>query len=333
MSEGDAFPPFRERIPGRGAPVPRPNWRLIVAIVVGFFAILATWSSAFTVRANEEGVVLRFGAYNRTATPGLNWKFPFPIESVQLVPVQDVLKSEYGFSTERAGVVTRYSTRDFSHISLMLCGDRNVADVEWVAQYRIKDSRQYLFNVRNVGATFDNLNESVMREVVGDRSVMEVLTTGRDEIAFEVRNKLQELCDVYEMGIDVVQILLQDVEPPDPVKGSFNEVNKAQQEREQKRNEAETEYKNVIPKSRGEAEQTVAEAEGYAMDRVNRAKGDVAAFKALLAAYLEQPDVTRTRLYLETLGTIYPKVKRKIVVDSELQGLLPLLDLGKEAGR
>ncbi|MEM7263304.1 MAG: FtsH protease activity modulator HflK [Planctomycetota bacterium] len=327
MSNGDgSFPPFRE------IPVPKPNWRLIVSIAVGFIAILALWSSAFTVQPKEVGVVTRFGAWNRQVEPGLNWKLPFPVESVQLVPVREVLKREFGFRTEEAGRRTRYSTRDFNHESLMLCGDRNVADVEWVAQFMIKDARKYLFEVRNVTDTFDDLNESVMREVVGDRSVTEVLTTGRNEIEVEVKAKLQELCDVYDTGIDVKNIILQDVNPPDPVKASFNEVNKAQQEREQRRNEAETIYKNIIPKARGEAEQVIAEAEGYATDRVNRAQGDVAAFTALLTAYRESPEVTRSRMYLEMLGEVLPELKNKIIVDSELQGILPLLDLNRAGG-
>jgi len=327
MADGDGFPPLRE------INVPKPNWKLIASLLIGFLLIMAIWSSAFTVQPKEVGVVLRFGEYQRQMPPGLSWKLPFPIETVQLVSVLEVHKREYGFRTEVAGVRTRYSTRDFSSESLMLCGDRNVADVEWVAQYIIKDARNYLFRVRNVVDTFDDLNESVMREVIGDRSVTEVLTIGRNEIETEVKQKLAELCDAYETGIEVQQILLQDVNPPDPVKASFNEVNKAQQEREQLRNEAETRYKNVIPKARGEAEQTIAESQGYATDRVNRAKGDVAAFTELLSAYHQYPEVTRTRMFLETLEAVLPQMKNKVIVDSELKGVLPLLQLNQRGDR
>ncbi len=326
MTDGEGFPPFKD------LNVPKPNWRLIVSLFVGFTLILAVWSSAFTVQPKEVGIVLKFGQYKRQVPPGLNWKLPYPIETVQLVPVLEVHKREYGFRTEQAGVRTRYSTRDYGQESLMLCGDRNVADVEWVAQFIIKDARQYLFSVRNVVDTFDDLNESVMREVVGDRSVTEVLTTGRNEIELEVKLKLGELCDAYQTGIELQQILLQDVNPPEPVKASFNEVNKAQQEREQRRNEAETRYKNIIPRARGEAEQTIAEAEGYATDRVNRSKGNVAAFNELLSAYQQYPEVTRTRMFLETLERVLPKLKSKVIVDSELKGVLPLLQLNGQGG-
>jgi membrane protease subunit HflK len=209
----------------------------------------------------------------------------------------------------------------------MLTGDLNVAVVEWITQYRISDPYMYLFKVRNIGETFRDMNEAVMRTVVGDRSADEVLTIGRQEIASEVERRLQELCDQYETGIRVEQIVLQDVVPPDEVKDSFNEVNQAQQERERLINEARAEFNKVVPRARGEAQQVIQEAEGYATDRVNRAKGDAALFNALLDAYRRAPQVTRRRIYLETMQEVLPNVQRKVVLDSDLEGLLPLLSL------
>jgi len=302
----------------------------VQAIVGVLFALVLIWiafGSFFTVEPEEIGVVLRFGAYTRTTEPGLHFKVPWPVESVIKVPVQRQLKQEFGFRTESANIQTRYSEQDLDRESLMLTGDLNVAIVDWTTQFRIRDPYQHLFKVRDVIGTFRSMNEAVMREVIGDRSVSEVLTVGRQEIAAEVERRLQELCDQYETGIKVEQVVLQDVNPPDSVKPSFNEVNQAQQEREKMINEARSEFNRVIPRAHGEALQTIQQAEGYATDRVNRAQGDAALFTALLTAYRRAPEVTRRRMYLETVGEIYPKIKRKIVIDSKAKSVLPLLNL------
>lgn len=214
----------------------------------------------------------------------------------------------------------------------MLTGDLNVAVVEWTTQYRIADPYDFLFRVRNVRETFRDLNEAVMRSVVGDRSVNEVLTVGRQEIQDEVEKRLQQLCTQYETGIKVEQIVLQDVEPPELVKASFNEVNQAEQERERAINEARADYNKVVPRARGEALQAIQQAEGYAVDRTNRARGDAALFEQMLAAYTRAQDVTRRRLYLETMEAIFPAVQRKILLDEDIKGLLPVLPLGPEPG-
>jgi membrane protease subunit HflK len=250
------------------------------------------------------------------------------MEQVLKVPVQRQLKQEFGFQTAEAGVRTRYADRSFENESLMLTGDLNVAVVEWIAQYRVADPYKYLFKVRNVTKTFRDMNEAVMRAVVGDRSVDEVITIGRLEIEDQVKIKLQELCDRYETGIVVDQIVLQDVNPPDQVKPSFNEVNQAEQERERSINEARGEYNKVIPKARGEAEQVIEQARGYAIDRVNRAKGDAVLFEEVYSAYRRAPEVTRRRIFLETMESIYPAMERKILLDNSLKGVLPLLQLG-----
>jgi membrane protease subunit HflK len=309
---------------------PREIVAQVVSAAIVIVLVVVAWSVWFTVDPEEVGVVLRFGRYDRQAQPGLGYKLPYPIETVEKVPVQRQLKEEFGFRTAVAGVRSRYDTGDFSRESLMLTGDLNVAVVEWTAQFRVHDPYKYLFKVRDVRNTFRDMNEAVMREVVGDRSVNEVLTVGRQEVASEAERRLQQLCDEYETGIKVEQIVLKDVNPPDAVKPSFNEVNQAQQEREKLINQAKAEYNGIIPKARGEAEQTIQRMEGYATDRVNRAKGDAELFRALLAAYRRAPEVTRRRIYLETMNDVLPKVKRKIVVDDQLKSVLPLLNLEGE---
>lgn len=303
----------------------------VIIVVLAIFAIFLITSTWFTVDPEESGVVLRFGRFARTVPSGLHLKLPFPFESVIKVPVERQLKEEFGFRTLEAGVRTEYSKEDLEEESLMLTGDLNVAVVEWTAQFRVRDPYKYLFKVRNVRQTFRDMNETVMREVVGDRSVNEVLTVGRQEIALEVEQQLQALSDQYETGIKVEQIVLQDVNPPDAVKPSFNEVNQAQQEREKMINQARADYNQVIPRARGEALQTIEQAQGFATDRVNRARGDAELFTQVHAAYSRAPEVTRRRMYLETMGVIYPKVKRKIVLDESLRGVLPLLPLQEAA--
>ena len=315
--------------------------RAIGGGVLAVLGALLLWSSVFTVGPEEVGVVLTFGKYSRQAEPGLRLKWPAPIQSVTKVPVQQQLKAEFGFRTETPGVSTRYAPGSFNDESLMLTGDLNVAVVEWTTQFRVNDPYKYLFRVRNLfdasGTrrldTFRAMNEAVMRAVIGDRSVNEVLTIGRQEIASEVEGRLQELADQYETGIKIEQIVLQDVNPPDQVKPAFNEVNQAQQEKERMINEARAQYNSLIPRSRGEALQTVQQAEGYATERVNRARGDATRFTALLAAYRRAPEVTRRRIYLETMLSVYPNVQQKIVLDQSLEGILPLLPLGPQEVR
>ena len=305
----------------------KPPTKVILTGALLLIGALVLFSAIFTIQPEEVGIVLRFGKYIRTAEPGLNFKLPAPMEQVLKVPVQRQLKQEFGFQTVEAGVKTRYSARDFVDESLMLTGDLNVVVVEWIAQYRVADPYKYLFKVRNVTKTFRDMNEAVMRAVVGDRSVDEVITIGRLEIENQVKVELQELCIQYDTGIQVEQIVLRSVDPPDPVKPSFNEVNQAEQERERAINEARGEYNRVIPKARGEADQLIEQAEGYAIDRVNRAKGDASLFDDVYAAYRRAPEVTRRRIFLETMETIYPAMQRKILLDNGLQGVLPLLQL------
>jgi modulator of FtsH protease HflK len=300
-------------------------------ILLALLAAAILFSSFYTVDPEEIGVILRFGRYVRTGGPGLNFKAPLGIETVTKVPVERQLKEEFGFRTAQAGVRTQYSQSEFDEESLILTGDLNIADVEWVVQYRIVDAYKFLFRVRNVRETFRAMTEAVMREVVGDRTVNEVLTVGRQEVASLVEQQLQALCDQYETGLKVEQVVLQNVNPPEKVKPSFNAVNQAQQEREERINNAQREYNQVIPRARGEAQQTIERAQGYALDRVNRSEGDAARFNALYDEYRKAPEVTRKRLYLETLGKVLPKTGQKVVVDKDARSVLPLLNLGGAA--
>ena len=293
---------------------------LVPAIVV----LVVVFTSFFTIDPEEVGVVLRFGAFQRYAPPGLNFKLPLGLEDVIKVPVERQLKEEFGFRTERAGVRTEYSLQQFDDESLMLTGDLNIADVEWVVQYRIIDPYKYLFRVRGVRDTFRAMTEAVMREVVGDRTVNEVITVGRQELATLVEEQLQALADQYETGIAVEQVVLQNVYPPDKVRDSFNEVNQAEQRREELINTAQAQYNEVIPRAGGEADRTIQGAEGYALERINNAKGEADRFNAVYAEYRRAPEVTRTRLYLETMSEVLPKAGRKVVVDEEVRGLLPM---------
>ena len=297
-----------------------------IGILVGLVVAVAAFSSVYQVDPDERGVVLRFGAYTGDTGPGLHFLVPF-VDSVIKVPVQRQLKEEFGFRTAEAGVRTQYIDRGFEDESLMLTGDLNVAVVEWIVQYRIKDPRAFLFNVRSPQSSFRDMTEAAMRQVVGDHSVDEVITTGRASIADQAKEILQQLSDTYGIGIDVQQVVLQDVNPPDAVKPSFNEVNQAIQEREQLINEARTEFNQAIPKAEGEALQLIQEAEGYATARVNRAEGEATRFDAIYSEYRKAPRVTRTRMYLEMLNEVLPRVGKKIIVDDEGASVLPLLNL------
>jgi len=315
----------------RGVPRPEltpPEINLpTVAVILAVLLVLSViWSSVFTVEPEEVGIILTFGKYTREVQPGLAFKLPYPVQAVIKVPVERQLKEEFGFRTQRAGVRSSFAPQEEE--AQMLTGDLNVVVVEWTTQFRVSDPVRFLFKQRSLGETFRDANQAVMRAVVGDRSVTEVLTIGRQEIASEVEVRLQELCDQYEMGLKIEQVVLQDVNPPDEVKPSFNEVNQAQQERERMINEARTQFNRVIPRAKGEALQAIQEAEGYATDRINRAKGEAARFSALLQSYQRAPDVTRRRIYLETMRGVLPEARRRIVIDGDLQGVLPLLPLG-----
>lgn len=302
-------------------------------IAIGIVAIILLSTTLYSVATDEVGVVKRLGVYTRTTPSGLHAKLPFALEKVHKVRVKHVFKEEFGFATERAGIRTAYRKGDFSSQSHMLTGDLNAAVVEWIVQFKVKDPVQYLFKVRDVSETIRDVSETAMRQVVGDRSVTEVLTVGRRDAADNAHQLTQEILDGYETGIEIVTVNLKDVNPPDPVKRSFNEVNQAKQEKEKLINEAWSEYNKAIPAARGEAERMIRDAEGYALARVNRAQGDAKRFVAVWKEYARAKDVTKRRLYLEMMSEILPDIHGKYIIDPKLSNLIPLLQLDKKGGQ
>lgn len=303
---------------------------VVKLVVVGVIILILLASSFYQIRPEEIGLILRFGKFVKTTEPGLHIKIPY-VETLEKVPVQRQLKMEFGFRTITPGIRTEYRvTPESARESVMLTGDLNVAVVEWIVQYKIKDAYKYKFKIRDVDSTFHYMNEAVVRKVVGDSSVDEVITIGRARIASKAKEELQKLCDLYEIGIEVSQLILQDVNPPDPVQPSFNDVNESLQEKERKINDARAEYNQEIPKAKGEAEQMISASEGYAMERINRAQGDANRFKNIYREYARAPLVTRKRLYLETINQILPKISKKIIFDENQKNILPLLNLGVE---
>ncbi|HVJ18177.1 MAG TPA: FtsH protease activity modulator HflK, partial [Polyangiaceae bacterium] len=290
--------------------VPAFLFRSIGTWILVIVAIVLLWSAFYTVPAEAEGVVLRFGRFSHVVPSGLHFRLPLGIDQTEIVPVKRQLKQEFGFATSGGTNVSQVTPQaEWEEEKSMVTGDLNAVLVEWVIQYRIERPDQYLFNVRDPDVTLRDASESVMREVVGDRTVDEVITIGRQEVEDEALQKLRALTNAYAMGIKVDQVQLKNVNPPLKVQASFNEVNQAQQEKERAINVANGEYNKEIPRARGRAAQTIRAAEGYAKQRVNEAEGEVAAFNALLAEYNKAPEVTRRRLYLETMGEILPKVK------------------------
>jgi membrane protease subunit HflK len=306
-------------------------WIGFLLVAVLMLAILGA-TSYYTVAADSEGVVLRFGKLLKTVQPGLHFKLPFGIDTVTILPTRRQLKLEFGFTTP--GYLTNpiQPSQDPNEEKSMVTGDLNAVLVEWVVQYRIEDPSQYLFEVRNPGETLRDVSEAAMREVIGDRTVDEVITIGRQDIEVEALTRMQELSKRYRLGIRVDQVQLKNVNPPSQVQASFNEVNKAQQDRENAINIANGEYNKVIPKAKGQADETIRAAEGYRFKRVNEAEGDVAAFSAVLQQYIKAPDITRTRLYLETMGEVLPETGPKIIVDESLRQLVPILPLSNKGG-
>ncbi len=311
--------------------LPKIPVKTVRAVLIVLAAVLILAGSFYQVSPEEIGVILRLGKFVRMTDPGLHLKIPLGIERLTKVPVERQLKMEFGFRTTRADIRSEYATpAEALNESVMLTGDLNVVVAEWIVQYKIKNAYNYLFKMRQAERTFRAMAEAVVRRVVGDSSVDEILTVGRARLALEAKVELQNLCDVYEIGIDVNQLIFQDVNPPDPVKPSFNEVNQSIQEKERKINEAWSEYNNVIPRATGEAEQMIRAAEGYLAERVNNARGDAERFTSVYREYAKAPAVTRKRLYLEALQDILASIERKIVFDQSQKNILPLLNLGEE---
>lgn len=295
-----------------------------MVIVIGVALLVTASMTFYSIPAESEGIILRFGQYIDKVPSGLHLKLPFGIDRVIPIPTQRQQKLEFGFSTPGYTNYDQVGTEPALEKS-MVTGDLNAALVEWIVQYRITDPEKYLFDVRDPGQTLRDLCEAAMREVVGDRTVDEIITIGRQEIEETALLRIRELAGRYQLGVSINQVQLKNVNPPEPVQPSFNEVNKAQQDRENAINLANGEYNKAVPRVRGEADQKIRAAEGYRYKRINEADGDVNAFNQVLEQYLKAPDVTRTRIYLETLGEVLPQARQQFIVDDTVQQILPLL--------
>ncbi len=305
------------------------NRYMLIGVVV-ILVISVITSSYYTVNTDEKGVVLRFGEFNRVTNPGLHFKLPFGIETAKTPKFTTVFKEEFGFRTTKADVKSSYSQGRFDEESIMLCGDLSVADVEWIVQYKVNDPKDFLFNVRNPKRMVRDVSQAVMRNIVGDSSVDEVLTERRAEINVIAAKKIQENFDNYRSGLEIVAVKLQDVNPPESVKHAFNEVNAAQQEKERMVNTAKKEYNEIIPKTRGQAEQVLNQAEAYSVKRVNEADGDASRFTQIHEEYQNSKEITKKRMYLEAMGRLLPDVKTKYIIDEEIKGLVPFMKLGEQ---
>lgn len=299
-------------------------------IAGGLIVITALAGSVYSIGPDEVGVLQRFGSFISITSPGLHAKFPFGIDKVTPVKVKYVFKEEFGVRTLQAGVKTQYSSQKFREESLMLTGDLNILDVRWIVQFKVKDAKDLLFETRNPAENVRDISEAVMRRLVGDYRVDEVLTTERESISDLAQIEMQKILDSYQTGIQVVTVKLQDVNPPDEVKPAFNEVNEAKQEKERTVNQAWEDYNKVIPRARGEAKQAIAQAEGYQLDKVNRAKGEAERFLDTWAEYKKAPEITQKRFYLDTMMDVLPRAKEKYIIDPDQTSILPLLKLGQE---
>ena len=300
--------------------------------IMGIVLLVGLLGSIYSIGPDEVGVVQRFGKFTRLSTPGLHIKMPFGIEKLTPVKVERIWKEEFGLRTLQAGVKTRYSQRGFMEESLMLTGDLNILDVQWIVQFRVKDPVKLLFATRDPLENVRDMSEVVMRRLVGDYRVDEVLTLKREEIDDLAHLQMQEILDAYETGIHIITVRLLDVNPPDSVKPAFNEVNEAKQEKERVINQAWEAYNKVIPLARGNAEKTIRQAEGYNLDKINRAEGEAERFLMTYEEYKKAPSITKKRIYLETMLEVVPKAGDKYVIDPRQSSILPLLNLGKKGG-
>ena len=300
-------------------------------VIFGLIVIMGLKGVIYSIGPDEVGVIQRFGKYVDLSSPGLHAKLPFGIDKVTPIKVEKIFKEEFGVRSSGADAGGRRFYSSDLEQSLMLTGDLNILDVRWIVQFKIKDPIKLLFVVRNPINVIRDVSEIVMRRLVGDYSVDEVLTIKREEIDYLAQAEMQKILDDYQTGIQVVTVKLLDVNPPDKVKPAFNEVNEAKQEKEKMINQAWEAYNKAIPRAKGEAEKTIREAEGYSLDKVNRAKGESERFLVTLGEYKKAPEITRKRLYLETLAEVLPKAKEKYIIDPRQSSILPLLDISRKA--
>ncbi len=307
------------------------NPRMIFIIIVALIVLFGLFSSFYIVDQKEEAVVLLLGKFNRITGPGLNFKLPFGIEKNYNVPTQRVLKEEFGFRTETPGITTTYSRTDYSHESIMLTGDLNIIDVQWIIQYRIKDARQWLFNVENQRKTIRDISQSVVNLLVGDRTIFDVIGNERANIERLGQDMMNKFFNHYKIGVNVTTVKLQNIVPPKgSVQDAFEDVNKAIQDRNRLINEGKEAYNKAIPRARGEALQVIQAAGGYAQQKVNLARGDVARFLAVLGEYQKNPRITRMRLYYEMFEEVFKNAESIDLIDKSLKNFLPFKSLGKD---
>ncbi len=319
MSERDVTPP---RYPQGLTP------RAVIIVVVVVAVIAIGLSSFFVVDQKEQAVVLLFGRFNRMVEPGLNFKLPFGIERSYNVPTQLVLKQEFGFRSLRPGVTTVYSEQDFPQESLMLTGDLNIIDVEWIIQYQIVDAMKWLFGVEDQNKTIRDISQSIVNQLVGDRAILDVIGPERANIERLAQDDMNVLFTKYGLGIRVTTVKLQNIVPPEgTVQAAFEDVNKAIQDRSRLINEGKEAYNQSIPRAKGQAQQVVQEAEGYALERVNRSRGDVARFTNVLQEYNRNPSVTRNRLYLEMFEDVFKDAQGTDLIDRNLRNFIPFKGL------
>ncbi|HZR15827.1 MAG TPA: FtsH protease activity modulator HflK [Verrucomicrobiae bacterium] len=321
-------PNWKEPVdPSRNPPLKSFHWGAVLSIALLIGLVLLVGSGFYTVPADSVGIVQRFGNYTEATTSGAHFKLPMGIDTVSIVPTLRQLKLEFGFSSPNASNPHQGSPEPEKDKD-MVTGDLNSVLVEWVVQYRIDDPKAYLFETSDPEDTLRAASEAAMREVIGDHTVDEVITFGRAEIESAATPLIQELCKRYKLGISVSLVQLKNVVPPVEVQAAFNDVNNAQQEKERMLNQATGEYNKVIPRAEGEAKKTISEAEGYSKKRINEAQGDAEYFTALLKEYTKAPEVTRQRLYLETMTEVLPRISQTIIIDDKASQLVPLLNLG-----
>jgi len=306
-----------------------PQKAILPLLIVIFLVVIGGYNSMYEVDTEETGVVLRFGEFSRFVDPGLHFKIPFGVDQIYLVQTGRVLKEEFGFRTVAPDVRTTYNKKGLEDESLTLTGDLNVSDVEWIVQYQISDPYKFIFNIKDPVGTIRDIAEAMVRKSIGNANVTEVLTTERANLANDIQNNLQATLKSYDIGVRIVTVKFQDVTPPDPVKAAYNEVNESEQQRESLIFQAREQYNREVPRARGEAKKVLQEAEGYAVERVNKARGETNRFLALLTEYQKAPSVTRSRIYLETLEEVLPRLDEIYVMDDKSGGILPLLPLRK----
>lgn len=308
--------------------MPKLKPKTIGIIIVVLLIVIAAFSSFYMVDQKEQSVVLLFGKFNRITEPGLHFKLPFGIEKNFNVPTQRILKEEFGFRTEEAGINTRYSSRDFSEESVMLTGDLNIIDVQWIIQYQIVEPKNWLFKVENQRKTIRDISQSVCNLLIGDRTIFDVIGNERTNIELKGREMMNEFFKLYELGVRVTTVRLQSIVPPKgAVQDAFEDVNKSIQDLNRLINEGKEAYNNTIPKARGQAKQVIQAAEGYAAEKVNMAKGDIARFLAVYGEYRKNPKITRTRLYYEMIEKIFKETQNTDLIDKNLKNFIPFKSL------